>query len=129
VSAAAWDIEPDRFALRGLAAVGRHGVLPEERAGSQLFRIDAVLSLDTRAAAATDDLAATVDYGALAQRLTAVVEGEPVRLIETLAARLAEVCLAAAPQVEQVEVTVHKPAAPIPVPFDDIAVTITRRRQ
>lgn len=120
--------EPDRIVLRGVEAVGRHGVLPQERANGQLFRVDAVLSLDTRAAAAADDLAATVDYGTLAQRLAAVVEGEPVRLIETLAARLAEVCLSA-PAVSQVEITVHKPAAPVPVPFDDVAVIITRARR
>lgn len=118
---------PDRIVLRGLEAYGRHGALAAERATGQPFRIDATLDLDTRAAATADDLAATVDYGELAQRLTAVIEGPPVTLIETLAARLAEVCLAE-PLVEQVEITVHKPAAPIPVPFDDVAVTITRRR-
>lgn len=117
----------DRIALVGLEAFGRHGVLPEERASGQRFLLDAVLFLDTRAAAAADDLAATVDYGTLAQRLTAVIEGEPVRLIETLAARLAEVCLGV-PEVESVEITVHKPSAPIPVPFGDVAVTITRAR-
>lgn len=119
--------EPDRIVLRGLEAFGRHGVLPEERSAGQPFRIDAALSLDTRHAAATDDLASTVDYATLAQRLTAVVEGESVSLIETLAAKLAEVCLSVS-LVERVEITVHKPAAPIPVPFDDVAVTITRRR-
>jgi dihydroneopterin aldolase len=113
--------------LRGVEAFGRHGVLPEERTTGQRFLVDAVLGLDTRAAAAGDDLAATVDYGVLAQRLAAVVEGEPVRLLETLAAHLAEVCLAS-PAVQQVEITVHKPSAPIPVPFDDVAVTITRSR-
>lgn len=119
--------ESDRIALGGLEAFGRHGVLPAERAHGQRFLIDAVLRLDTRAAAAADDLAVTVDYGTLAQQLVAVVEGEPVQLLETLAARLADVCLAA-PLVEQVEITVHKPAAPMPVPFDDVAVTITRNR-
>ncbi len=119
---------PDRIVLRGLAAYGRHGALVEERAGGQLFLLDAAIVLDTRPAAAADDLAATVDYGGLARRLAAVVEGEPVALIETLAARLAEVCLAA-PLVEAVEITVHKPSAPIGVPFEDVAVTITRRRR
>ena len=118
---------PDQITLRGLEVYGRHGVLPEERSGGQPFRIDAVLRLDTRAAAAADELAATVDYGVLAEQLAAVVEGNPVSLLETLAQRLAEVCLADA-RVEQVEITVHKPAAPIPVRFDDVAVTITRRR-
>lgn len=118
----------DRIVLRGLEAFGRHGALPEERSVGQRFLVDAVLWLDTRVAAAGDDLAATVDYALLAQRLTALVERESVRLIETLAARLAAVCLDA-PPVDRVEITVHKPSAPIPVPFRDVAVTITRTRE
>jgi dihydroneopterin aldolase/2-amino-4-hydroxy-6-hydroxymethyldihydropteridine diphosphokinase len=78
-----------------------------------------------RAAAASDDLAATVDYGALAQRLVEIVEGEPVDLIETLAERLAAVCTAQA-GVRSAEVTVHKPHAPVGVPFADVAVTVVR---
>jgi dihydroneopterin aldolase len=115
----------DRISLTGLRVHGRHGVLPQERRDGQDFVVDAVLTLDTRAAAAADDLAQTVDYGALAQRLAAVVAGEPCDLIETLAARLAEVCLAD-PRVETAEVTVHKPAAPIGLPFQDVAVTVVR---
>jgi dihydroneopterin aldolase/2-amino-4-hydroxy-6-hydroxymethyldihydropteridine diphosphokinase len=78
-----------------------------------------------RAAAASDDLAATVDYGALAERLVEVVEGEPVDLIETLAERLAAVCTAQS-GVRSAEVTVHKPQAPVGVPFADVAVTVLR---
>jgi dihydroneopterin aldolase len=115
----------DRISLTGLRVHGRHGVLPQERRDGQDFVVDAVLTLDTRAAAAADDLAQTVDYGALAQRLAAVVAGEPCDLIETLAGRLAEVCLAD-PRVETAEVTVHKPAAPIGLPFQDVAVTVVR---
>lgn len=115
----------DRITLRGLRGRGRHGVFPEERAAGQAFVVDAVLFLDTRPAAAGDDLAATADYGALARRLMDVVEGEPVDLIETLAQRLADACLTD-PAVQAAEVTVHKPDAPIPVPFDDVAVTIRR---
>jgi dihydroneopterin aldolase len=115
----------DRISLTGLRVHGRHGVLPQERRDGQDFVVDAVLTLDTRAAAAADDLAQTVDYGALAQRLAAVVAGEPCDLIETLAGRLAELCLAD-PRVETAEVTVHKPAAPIGLPFQDVAVTVVR---
>ena len=115
----------DRIALRGLRVHGRHGVLPEERENGQEFVVDAVLKLDTRAAAGSDDLSDTVDYGALAQRLADVVGGEPCALIETLAARLADVCLDH-PDVFEVEVTVHKPSAPIRVPFDDVSVTVVR---
>ncbi|WP_246610684.1 dihydroneopterin aldolase [Nonomuraea rhizosphaerae] len=117
----------DRIALRGLRAWGRHGVLAAERELGQEFVIDATLHLDTAPAAASDDLTKTVHYGELAQALAAVVEGEPVELIETLAQRLADVCLAA-DLVESVEVSVHKPAAPIPLPFDDVVVTIVRNR-
>lgn len=117
----------DRVTLRGLRARGRHGCLPAERELGQEFIVDVALGLDIRPAAAGDDLSRTVDYGALADRLVAVVEGEPVNLIETLAERLAACCLDVA-QVEDVEVTVHKPNAPIPHPFTDVAVTIHRSR-
>jgi dihydroneopterin aldolase / 2-amino-4-hydroxy-6-hydroxymethyldihydropteridine diphosphokinase len=117
----------DRIALRGLVARGRHGVLPEERREGQDFVVDAVLEVDLRGAAATDDLARTVHYGELARALADVVRGEPVELIETLAERLARVCVAA-PRVEAAEVTVHKPAAPIPETFGDVAVTLRRTR-
>ncbi|MQA94465.1 MAG: dihydroneopterin aldolase [Streptosporangiales bacterium] len=124
---AAGDGHLDRVALRGLTARGRHGVFEHERREGQDFVVDVVLRIDTREAARTDDLARTVDYGGLADRLVAVVEGDPVDLIETLAARLAEVCLREA-LVREVEVTVHKPQAPIPHRFADVAVTIHRRR-
>ncbi len=115
----------DRIALTGLRVRGHHGVLPEERRDGQEFVVDAVLTLDTRTAAASDDLAATVDYGGLATRLAEVVAGEPVNLIETLAARLAEVCVAD-PRVISARVTVHKPSAPIALAFDDVSVTVER---
>ncbi|HEX4060539.1 MAG TPA: dihydroneopterin aldolase [Streptosporangiaceae bacterium] len=117
----------DRIALRGLRVRGRHGVYEHERRDGQEFVVDAVLGLDTRPAAAGDDLARTVDYGALADRLAAVVSGEPVRLIETLAERLALTCLAE-PAVQEVEITVHKPQAPLAQPVQDVTVTIARRR-
>ncbi|PRX97843.1 dihydroneopterin aldolase [Allonocardiopsis opalescens] len=117
----------DRIALRGLRCRGRHGVYEFERRDGQDFVVDVVLSVDTRPAAEKDDLGRTVHYGELADRLVAVVGGEPVRLIETLAQRLADVCLIE-PLVSEVEVTVHKPQAPISYPFDDVTVTIQRRR-
>ena len=118
---------PDRIALRGLRAHGRHGVYDFERERGQMFRVDAVLELDTRPAAADDDLDRTVNYAELAQQLYAVLAGEPVSLLETLAQRLADVCLANA-LVEAVEITVHKPQAELGVPFDDVTVAIRRER-
>lgn len=117
----------DRVALRGLRARGHHGVFPQERAEGQTFFVDLVLGVDTRPAAADDDLAKTVHYGIVAEEVVAVVQGEPVNLIETLAERIAEVCLKHE-GVQEVEVCVHKPDAPITVPFDDVTVTITRSR-
>ena len=117
----------DRVALRGLKARGHHGVFPKEREDGQTFLVDIVLGLDTRPAAADDDLAKTVHYGIVAEEVVAVVEGEPVNLVETLAERIAQVCLKH-DVVREVEVRVHKPDAPITVPFDDVTVTITRSR-
>jgi dihydroneopterin aldolase len=117
----------DRVVLRGLRAFGRHGVLPAERLHGQTFGVDVELGLDTSAAARSDDLADTVDYGALASDVVALVSGEPVNLIETLADRVAALCLAQ-PAVLEVRVTVHKPSAPVAVPFEDVSVTITRSR-
>jgi dihydroneopterin aldolase len=117
----------DRITLKGLRFRGRHGVLPAERELGQEFVIDVTLFLDTRPAAGSDEVTQTVHYGELALDLAKVVEGEPVNLIETLAERLAEVCLASE-LVQAAEVTVHKPAAPIPLAFDDVAVTILRSR-
>ncbi|MDK1341777.1 dihydroneopterin aldolase [Streptomyces sp. 378] len=117
----------DRVALRGLKARGHHGVFPKEREEGQTFIVDLVLALDTRPAAADDDLAKTVHYGIVAEEVVAAVQGEPVDLVETLAERIAQVCLKHE-VVQEVEVCVHKPDAPITVPFDDVTVTITRSR-
>ncbi|MEU4150973.1 MULTISPECIES: dihydroneopterin aldolase [unclassified Streptomyces] len=117
----------DRVALRGLKARGHHGVFPREREEGQTFIVDLVLGLDTRPAAADDDLAKTVHYGLVAEEVVAAVEGEPVNLIETLAERIAQTCLKH-DAVQEVEVCVHKPDAPITVPFDDVTVTILRSR-
>jgi 7,8-dihydroneopterin aldolase/epimerase/oxygenase len=118
----------DRIALTGLRVRGHHGVFEHERRDGQDFVVDATLWLDSRPAAASDDLADTVDYGGLAERLATVVEGEPVNLIETLAARLCELCMADE-RVIAAEVTVHKPQAPIAREFADVAVTARRSRR
>jgi dihydroneopterin aldolase len=117
----------DRIELSGLRARGRHGVFDFERRDGQDFVVDVVLELDVSVAAASDELADTVDYGMLAQGLARVVEGEPVKLLETLAERLAAVCLADE-RVAATTVTVHKPQAPISLAFADVAVTVRRGR-
>jgi 7,8-dihydroneopterin aldolase/epimerase/oxygenase len=117
----------DRLAVLGLEAHGRHGVLDTERRDGQLFRVDLVLGLDTGPAAASDDLRDTVDYGTLSANVRSIIEGDPVDLIETLAHRIAHQCLHDA-AVQWVEVTVHKPDAPIEATFADVALTIRRSR-
>ena len=117
----------DRIAIHGLSAHAFHGVYEAERRLGQTFRVDAVLELDTAPAAADDDLERTVNYAELARALHSVLTGEPVDLLETLAQRLADVCLED-PLVDAVEITVHKPEADLGVPFDDVAVAIRRER-
>ena len=113
--------------LTGLRVRGRHGVFDFERRDGQDFVVDVALELDTAPAAASDELTDTVHYGELAKALAAVVAGEPVDLLETLAARLVAVCLSDA-RVMAATVTVHKPQAPIPLTFGDVAVKIRRER-
>ena len=115
----------DEVALVGLECWGHHGVFDRERREGQKFVVDLVLGLDTGPAAADDDLSRTVDYGSLAMAVKAAVEQDPVDLIETLAQRVADVCLADA-RVRWVRVTIHKPDAPIDATFADVALTIHR---
>ena len=117
--------ELDEIVLTGVRAHGFHGVYEEERRIGQEFVVDATLFVDTRPAAASDDVSATVHYGEAAEAIVAIVEGDPVDLLETLCERIAQALLAYAP-VRAVAVTVHKPQAPIPVPFADVSVTIRR---
>jgi dihydroneopterin aldolase len=117
----------DEIRLTGLRAQAHHGVFEHERRDGQLFVLDVAVRLPLGDAAATDDLDRTVHYGELAEAVVAAVESDPVDLIETVAERVAGVALSF-PAVREVVVTVHKPSAPITVPFDDVSVTITRRR-
>jgi dihydroneopterin aldolase len=117
----------DRITLTGITGYGHHGVLPAERERGQPFVVDLTCSLDLARAAADDDLGQTVDYAGLAQAVVADVERDPLDLIEALADRIARTCLEHH-AVQRVEVTVHKPQAPLPVQVDDVAVTLTRSR-
>jgi 7,8-dihydroneopterin aldolase/epimerase/oxygenase len=117
----------DTITIRGIRGSGHHGVFEHERVDGQVFVVDVELSLDTTAAATSDDLADTVDYGEVATAVHALIVGEPVDLVETLAERIASECLSFR-AVESVEVTVHKPQAPITVPFDDVELRIRRSR-
>jgi dihydroneopterin aldolase len=115
----------DELAVRGIECWGHHGVFDFERREGQTFVVDLVLGVDTAAAAVSDDLQDTVDYGSLVATVKAAVEKDPVDLIETLAQRIADVCLLDA-RVDWCRVTVHKPDAPIDATFSDVTLTITR---
>jgi dihydroneopterin aldolase len=117
----------DRIRLTGLRAYGHHGVYPDERRDGQEFVIDMTAWLDLAPAAADDDLTRTVHYGELAEALVRAVERDPVDLLETVAERCAGIVLGYQP-VERVEITIHKPHAPITVPFADVEVTVVRER-
>lgn len=118
----------DSIRLSGVAAIGYHGVFDHEKRDGQPFITDAVLFMDVSDAALTDDLSKTADYGAVADTIVAMVTGEAFDLIETLTARMAEKILADFPVLDAVEVTVHKPKAPIQVPFGDVSITVYRTR-
>ena len=121
------DLRGDRLAVRGIQTFGHHGVFDFERRDGQEFLIDLEIGLETASAAETDDLSRTVDYGSLVTEVKNAVEKDPVDLIETLAQRIADVCLGR-DRVEWAEVTVHKPDAPIEATFSDVALTIHRSR-
>lgn len=118
----------DRIELRGLTVRGNHGVFDHERRDGQDFVIDITLWIDLAAAADSDDLSDTYDYGVLAQRAADIVGGPARNLIETVAAEIAEDVMADG-RVHAVEVVVHKPQAPIPLTFTDVAVVARRSRR
>lgn len=115
----------DRIDLTGIEVLARHGVLPEEKIKEQRFVIDLTVHYDSSEAALSDDVGRTIDYGELAQLVHDAVAATSRDLIEKVADDVARTVLAVQ-RVERVVVTVHKPEAPIPVPFDDVSVTIDR---
>lgn len=118
----------DRITLTGLTVRGTHGVFEHERRDGQDFLVDITVWIDLADAARSDDLADTLHYGELAERAAAIVGGEPCDLIETVAGKVAEDVMADR-RVHAVEVTIHKPSAPIPLSFADVAVTVRRSRR
>ncbi|MBV9090115.1 MAG: dihydroneopterin aldolase [Mycobacteriaceae bacterium] len=118
----------DRIELRGLRVRGHHGVYEHERRDGQEFVVDVTVWIDLDRAAATDELANTVDYCAIAQRAADIVGGPPKNLIEAVAGELAEDVMRDE-RVHAVEVVLHKPQAPIPLTFDDVAVVARRSRR
>ena len=117
----------DRIRLSGVRGRGFHGVFDHERREGQEFVVDGELAVDLAPAGASDDLADTVNYGAIGAAVLARIEGQPYDLIERLAELVAQDALGHA-SVDEVTVTVHKPQAPVGVPFGDVTVAVTRRR-
>lgn len=117
----------DSITLTGLRVNAHHGVYDFERENGQDFVIDVTVWLDLQRASGSDDVAATIHYGELAVEVTEAARHDPVDLIETVAERIAAVVLLHQ-AAERVQVTVHKPQAPIAVPFTDVAVRIERTR-
>lgn len=118
----------DQIRITGVSAFGHHGLFEHERREGQMFSADVDLLIDSMPAGRTGDLEATADYGAIAEQVHAILSGDPVDLIETVAERIATACLAHQ-VVRQAVVTVHKPEAPIQVPFGDVAITVIRPRR
>jgi 7,8-dihydroneopterin aldolase/epimerase/oxygenase len=118
----------DRIELRGLTVRGRHGVFDHERANGQDFVIDITVWIDLAGAAGSDGLADTYDYAALARLAADIVAGPPRNLIEAVGGEIADHVMQDE-RVYAVEVTVHKPLAPIPHQFADVAVVIRRSRR
>lgn len=118
----------DRITLTGLRVRGHHGVYDHEKHDGQEFVVDVTVWLDLNRAAATDDVAETLHYGELATRVAEIVAGEPRDLIETVGTEIADDIMADG-RPHAVEVTIHKPHAPIPLDFADVAVTIRRSRR
>lgn len=121
---------PDRLSLIGIETLGRHGALPEEQVTPQPFQVDVILHADLRAAAESDDLAETADYGRLTTLVRGIVEGPSVSLIEALAGSIATAVLAETDPrvVDAVEVRVRKPEAPLDVVLETVEAAIVRRR-
>jgi dihydroneopterin aldolase len=116
----------DVISLTGIWGFGYHGVFDHEAKHGQDFFVDLEIHLDLSRASVSDDLAETIDYGALADIVVEEITGERVQLIERLAGRIADRIKGGHPQISNIAVTVHKPKAPISAQTSDISVTITR---
>lgn len=119
----------DRIELKGLECYGHHGVFDHEKRDGQTFLVDVTCWLDFGEAATDDDLSKTVNYGELAELAHGIVAGPPRDLIETVAAEIADTVIVRFERLHAVEVTIHKPDAPIPRTFRDVAVVARRSRK
>lgn len=121
-------VRMDRITLTGVGVVGYHGVLDSEKQSGQPFFVDITMFTDFQRASESDDVENTVNYAEVAELIRDVITGDSLDLIETLAENIAQAVLARFP-LEAVELTVHKPKAPIEVTFSDVSVTVFRERK
>lgn len=118
----------DKITITGIKASGKHGVLEREKQEEQEFIVDVTLGIDLEKAADRDNLKDTVNYDEVAKLIHKIITGPTFNLIEALAGKIVDEILDEFDLVEKVKVTVHKPKAPISVPFGDVSVTIKRER-
>jgi len=117
----------DQVAVRGIRGRGTHGVQAQEKRDGQEFSVDVVMHVPTLRAGCSDDLGDAVDYSLVASTVHEVLVGPSLDLVESVAERIAAAVMADA-RLLAVDVTVHKPQAPVGVPFDDVTVSIRRTR-
>jgi dihydroneopterin aldolase/2-amino-4-hydroxy-6-hydroxymethyldihydropteridine diphosphokinase len=117
----------DKISLTGISGFGYHGVLESERKNGQEFLVDVVLYCDLSEAGKSDDLSKTINYADVAALIHKRIIGEQVNLLERLAELIAEDIFKIF-EINEIEVTVHKPQAPIPLLFTDVSVSIKRKR-
>jgi dihydroneopterin aldolase len=118
----------DKIFVNGLLIHAHHGVMAHEEKVGQRFVIDLELEIDLATAGHTDKLADTVSYSAIVDAAAQAFTGQSFRLVEAAAAAVAEALLAGFPKVTSVQVTLHKPHAPIAAIFNDVGVSILRKR-
>lgn len=118
----------DRMFVKGIEVTACHGVLAVERTRPQRFVVDVEIWSDLDACALSDDYGRAICYAEVCRTVVAILSGPSVRLIETLAVSAANELLRRFPQIDTVAVTVHKPQAPLPAPFADVGVSVTRQR-
>lgn len=118
---------PDTIELAGLGLTAVVGVLPEERDRAQPLRVDLSLEVDLTAAGISDDLADTVDYSAVCDRVADVAATSRPELLEKLAAEMADAVLDCDPRVSAVRIRIEKLRPPVPHQLDSSGVCITRR--
>lgn len=117
----------DRLELKGIEVYAKHGVLQHEQEKAQVFKVDVTAYTDLSRPGDTDDLSDALDYSTLALEVREAVGSESYKLIETVAAKVSDVVMSH-PQVVRSVVTIHKPAAPIDIVFEDVSVTVDRSR-